>query len=248
MHVQIRASLIHRPVFGILFFGVVCTTACQRSTRSTDLRLSGTLEMTEIYLSPVVAGDVATVTVQEGDRVKKGQQIATLRRFDQARRDYERLRRVLPVGGSTEERIEHAKLDWDDQQLLSPIDGLVLLRVSEPGEAVTPGMPVVVIGNPQDIWMRVYVPEGDIGRVHVGQRAAIQVDAFAGRTFPGRVTFVSPQAEFTPKNIQTKEERVTQMFAVKITVDQTGDAATARDLQNVLKPGMPVDADLNLGS
>jgi HlyD family secretion protein len=97
---------------------------------------------------------------------------------------------------------------------------------------------VLILGNPQDVWLKVYVPERDIGRVKVGQAAAIRIDAYSDRTFDGRVTYISPKAEFTPKNVQTKEERATQMFAVKV-------AAVTPD--GSLKPGMPADCEILLG-
>jgi HlyD family secretion protein len=131
--------------------------------------------------------------------------------------------------------VEHAELDYQDQQLVAPIDGVILARVSEPGEGLSPGIPAVVIGNPKDVWIKVYFPEGEIGRVTLGQKASVAIDSYSGRSYAGRVTFISPKAEFTPKNVQTKEERVTQMFAVKVTVD---------DAAGVLKPGMPADCTL----
>jgi HlyD family secretion protein len=83
------------------------------------------------------------------------------------------------------------------------------------------------------MWLRAYVPETDVGRVRIGQAAAVSVDAFPGRTFAGSVTEIASQAEFTPKNVQTREERVKLVFGVKIEVDNPGGD---------LKPGMPADA------
>jgi membrane fusion protein YbhG len=86
-----------------------------------------------------------------------------------------------------------------------------------------------------DMWLRAYVPETDIGRVRVGQRARITVDAYPNRSFAGEVTEIASEAEFTPKNVQTKKERVNLVFRIKIAV---------RNTEGVLKPGMPADADL----
>ena len=81
-------------------------------------------------------------------------------------------------------------------------------------------------------WVRVYIPEHQIGRVRVGAAASIEVDTFPDRKFDGRVSYVASQAEFTPKNVQTQEERVKLVFAVNVTADNP---------DGVLKPGMPAD-------
>ncbi len=191
--------------------------------------------MTEVYLSPAVPGKLATLTVHEGDSVKSGQLLGTLDRFQQARRDLDRLQTLRASGEAARQQVENAELAYQDQQLVSPIDGVILIRVSEPGEGLSPGVPAVVIGNPKDIWIKLFISDAEIGKIVLGQKADITIDTFPDRRFAGRVTFISPKAEFTPKNIQTKEERITQMFAVKVTVDEP---------DGVLKPGMPADCDL----
>ena len=137
---------------------------------------------------------------------------------------------AVPSGGATFSMLSRA-----DFSAMSPIDGTILVRVSEPGEGLSPGVPAVVIGNPNDVWIKLYISDRDIGRVVLGQKTEISIDSFPDKRFSGRVTFISPKAEFTPKNIQTKEERITQMFAVKVTVDKP---------DGVLKPGIPADCDL----
>jgi multidrug resistance efflux pump len=221
----------------ILFFLILSLEAvgCRPHADRSHVDASGTLEMTEVYLSPNVPGKISTLGPREGDHVTAGQRVGTLDRYEQAQRDYDRAKKLISAGGSTRQQVEHAELALQDQQLISPIDGVILLRVSEPGEVIAPGTPALVIGNPKDVWIKVYIPEGDIGRVELGQRAEIHVDAFPDRAFAGKITFISPRAEFTPKNIQTKEERVTQMFAVKITLDAP---------EGLLKPGMPADCTL----
>jgi multidrug resistance efflux pump len=225
------------PLKAIVFLGVAMAGAAAPGCRpkpANTFQAAGTIEMTEIYLSPSVSGKVNTLTVHEGDRVRAGDQIATLNRFQEAKKDLDRAKRLLSGGGSTQEQVEKAELAWEDQQLVAPVDAVVLQRVSEPGEVVSPGVPVVVLGNPQDLWMKVFIPESEIGRLRLGQAATIRIDAFPQRAFEGRVTYISPKAEFTPKNIQTKEERVTQMFAVKISMARPDGS---------LKPGLPADAE-----
>jgi HlyD family secretion protein len=121
-------------------------------------------------------------------------------------------------------------------RLTTPFDGIVTVRHREPGEIVAPGAPVVTLMNPDDRWVRIYVPENRLGRVALGQRAAIVSDTFPDRRYEGEVAFVADEAEFTPKTVQTTEERVRLVYAVKVRI--TGDAALE------LKPGLPADVTL----
>lgn len=123
--------------------------------------------------------------------------------------------------------------------ITAPSDGVVLTRNIEPGEVVAVATPIYTLINVQDMWLRVFIPEKKLGYVRVGQRAQIMVDAFPHRTFAGRVTEISSQAEFTPGNVQTKEDRVKQVFGVKIQLDNRDGS---------LKPGMPADAEILLGT
>ncbi len=124
-----------------------------------------------------------------------------------------------------------------DCVILAPTTGTVTNRLVEPGEYVGPGSTVVVIANLESLDLKVYVPEMTVPRLQLGMRAAVTIDAFESRTFDGEVAYISPQAEFTPKNIQTQEERTKLVFAVKIRVENP-DA--------VLKAGIPADVVISL--
>jgi len=124
----------------------------------------------------------------------------------------------------------------DAMTIRAPFDGVVTVRHREPGEIVAAGSPVLTIMNPDDRWVRIYVPETRIGAVRVGQAATITTDTFPEKTYRGEVSVIATEAEFTPKTVQTTEERVKLVYAVKVRV--TGDPA--RDL----KPGMPADVGL----
>ncbi len=122
--------------------------------------------------------------------------------------------------------------------LYAPRSGIVVTRPANRGEAVVPGTPLLKIADLDQVTLTVYVPEGKIGLIRLGDEVAVSVDSFPGRTFSGRVTYISDRAEFTPKNVQTPEERVNMVFAVKITLPNPG---------HELKPGMPADADFGSG-
>ena len=124
----------------------------------------------------------------------------------------------------------------DNTIIRAPFAGIVTVRHREPGESVSPGLPVVTLMNPDDRWVRIYVREDQVGRVRMGQTASITSDSHPGKTFNGRVTFIASQAEFTPRNVQTAEERVKLVYAVKVAI--SGDSA------NQLKAGVPADVML----
>jgi HlyD family secretion protein len=120
----------------------------------------------------------------------------------------------------------------------APFPGVITVRQHHPGEIVQPGAPVLTLLDRTDRWVKVYVPETRIGSVHVGQAAHITTDTFPGRRYPGRVSYVSSEAEFTPKTVQTREERVKLVYAVKVRIE--GDPSYE------LKPGMPADVGLEV--
>jgi HlyD family secretion protein len=139
--------------------------------------------------------------------------------------------------------VQHAQATIDQVDALlgnsiirAPFAGVVTVRHREPGETVAPGAPVLTLTNTGDRWVRIYVREDQIGRVSLGQRAEIRSDSDPKRSHAGSVTFISTEAEFTPRNVQTTEERVKLVYAVKVAI--IGDRA------GTLKPGMPADVVL----
>jgi len=120
--------------------------------------------------------------------------------------------------------------------ITAPFDGVVTVKDREIGETVSPGAPVLTVTNLNDRWVRIYIPETRIGAVHLGEGARITADTYKGRAYGGAVSFIASEAEFTPKNVQTTDERVKLVYAVKvrITSDTTYD----------LKPGIPADVSL----
>jgi HlyD family secretion protein len=120
-------------------------------------------------------------------------------------------------------------------KVFSPLDATVLTKAAEEGEVVAAGKPLVLLGDLDHPWIKVYVTETEVGRVKLGAPARILVDGFPQQPFRGTVSWIADEAEFTPKNIQTKEERVNLVYAVKVTIDNA---------QRKLKAGMVADAEL----
>ena len=120
-------------------------------------------------------------------------------------------------------------------QVQSPVDGTIITRPVEAGQVVNAVSPLFVIIDLQNIYMKIYIPEQQVGKLRLGSEARIYVDAYRDKYFAGKVTRISDQAQFTPKNVETKEERVKLVFAVEVAVENP---------DGLLKPGMPGDVIL----
>jgi HlyD family secretion protein len=145
----------------------------------------------------------------------------------------------LTVRKADIERVK-AQISVTDTQLketeaLAPLDGVVLVKSAEVGEVLAPGSPVMTIGDLEHPWLRAYIGERDLGRVKIGSKAKVVTDAFPDKAYDGTVSFISSEAEFTPKQIQTKEGRVRLVYRIKISVE---------NLNRELKANMPADASI----
>ncbi len=223
---------------------------------------SGTIEVTEIEISTKIAGRVAEIPLREGMSVKRGDLLVKLG-YDElfaqrqsaranlinAEKNRKRVRDLYRTGSVAKQALDNAETAYNiaraayDQVsatimnavIVSPISGTVLDTNLEIGEMAFPGTPILTIANLTRPWIYVYVNERKLGFVRLKQKAYVSIDSFPGRKFPGRVVAISNRAEFTPKTIQTREERVKLVFAVKIAIENP---------EMILKPGMPADAEI----
>ncbi len=232
---------------------------------SSRIEGSGTMEVTEVDISSKLAGRITSITRDEGQAVRHGevlvriaydeldaQRLSVIANLNNAKKNLDRARELFKSGSiakkdydnvETMYRVAKAGYDQinaaiDNAVLSSPIDGVVLEKNLEIGEIAFPGTPVLTVADIKDTWIKIYVNEQQMGGVKLGQKALITVDSFPDKQFPGKVVSISNKAEFTPKTIQTKDERVKLMFAVKIAVDNP---------KMELKPGMPADALILMG-
>lgn len=209
-------------------------SAAQRTLEQAELDLSRTREL--------AASDI--VSRQALDAAQTARDVAQAR-YEQARQALE-----LAEAGARGEQIAGARAalaaaqsaaglvqaSLPDYFVRSPFAGLVTVRAREPGESVVPGGAVVSVMNPADRWVRIYVPENRLGAVRIGERATIAIDAFPKRAFSGEVSWIAEEAEFTPRNVQTRDERVKLVYAVKVRI--------TNDPELALKPGTPADVRL----
>jgi HlyD family secretion protein len=134
---------------------------------------------------------------------------------------------------TAEQALKQAQQQLSYTELRSPVAGVVLSTSAEAGEYRNPAAPVLTIGETGRPWLRAYINETDLGRVKLNQEVEVTTDSYPDRTYPGRIGFINSEAEFTPKAVQTFEERVKLMYRIKIDLDNPAGE---------LKPGMPADA------
>jgi HlyD family secretion protein len=229
---------------------------------TTDIRLSFRVsgKIKELLTDegrPVNAGDIlARLDTDELMKIKseaKASSKATQYSYERARDDYSRAENLFQAGSISAQKRDAAKTASDAAaanvealsaslelattrlgfaELASPIDGFVLVKSAEEGEVVQAGATVFTVANLRDIWLTAYINETDLGKVKLNQEAEVRTDTFLNKTYKGRVSFIAQEAEFTPKQIQTMEERVKLVYRIKIKVDNA-------NLE--LKPGMPAD-------
>lgn len=164
-------------------------------------------------------------------RLNEAEQTLNLLREGPRTEDIERAAAEL---AAREAAVATARKRLDDTVLRSPADGVISVRLAEQGEVLAPGQPVLRLARLARPWVRAYLNEPDLARVRLGQRAEIRVDGIP-TVFSGRLNFISPQAEFTPKTVETRALRVDLVYRVKIDVDNAGGE---------LKIGMPADVTL----
>jgi len=177
--------------------------------------------------------------------------------YERAQDDYVRSENLFQAGAISAQKRDTAKTSADSAkanvdalratldlavtrlgfaELTSPIDGFIFTKSAEAGEVVPAGATIFTVVDLKNIWLTAYVNETDLGKVKLNQEVDIKADTYPGKTYKGNISFISQEAEFTPKQIQTTEERVKLVYRIKVKVDNA-------NLE--LKPGMPADGYLS---
>jgi len=133
--------------------------------------------------------------------------------------------------------LEIAKRQLEYSEVFAPVSGVALVKSAEEGEYVSPGATVVTIADLDHPWLKAYVDETDLGRITLGQKVRVRTDTFPNKAYEGKIAFISSEAEFTPKQVQTQKERVKLVYRVKVDVENP---------KGELKPGMPADGEILL--
>jgi HlyD family secretion protein len=194
------------------------TLAALKALRENPLAIQSQVHLAEAQYQIAVAG--VAVALAELDELKAGPTM-------------EEIAAAEAQIAQAEAAVAALQTQVAKMTLQSPIDGIVTSRSTHSGEAALAGATLLTVANVDEVKLTVYIPEDELGRVYLGQGVEVQVDSFPGRVFTGTVSYISQQAEFTPKNVQTEEERVNMVFAVRVRLPNPDHA---------LKPGMPADA------
>ena len=236
------------------------------SENGSSIKGSGTIEVTEVEIASKIAGRVRELPVEEGESVSSGallvrlsydelsaRRLSALANLKNAEKNLSRIRMLHNSGSVSQKdfdnavtayRVAKANHDYiaetiQEAVIYSPITGTVLEKNLEIGELAFPGTPVLTLADLTKPWIKIYVREKKLGLVRLGQPVDITVDSYPEKIFRGKVVHIASRAEFTPRTIQTREERVKLVFAVKVMIDNSDGA---------LKPGMPADAAIRLES
>ncbi|MCB1304171.1 MAG: efflux RND transporter periplasmic adaptor subunit [Leptospiraceae bacterium] len=250
---------------------------------------SGTIEVDEIRIAPLLPARIQEMKVGEGDHVSTGQTLVLLSSdevraavsmtsagveaaaqnvqqaeasYRNASRDLQRAKELFQAGSIPAQKLDgartradvaraalqaaraqmkqvnaglsQARSRLDETTLLSPIDGVVLRKNFLVGEVVMPGSAVLTLANLNQAYLKIYVPEAELTNIQIGQKARISVDGL-DQPVPAHVSYIANEAEFTPKNVQTKDARTRLVFEVKLSVNNANGQ---------LKPGMPADGEI----
>lgn len=239
-------------------------------TANGTITLFGNVDIRDVSLGFRVAGRIAEVRYEEGDRVEKGSVVAVLDKqpfedevalytaqleaaevsLRKVEKPYLRRAQLTKIGAiSTEERddaeaakdeavadvktakarLQQSLTRLEDTIISAPNDGIILTRVREPGAVVSAGEPVCSLALDNPVWVRSYIDEPRLGLIHPGQKAIVLTDS--GGKYEGQIGFISPQAEFTPKNVETSQLRTDLVYRLRVIVNNP---------DNGLRQGMPV--------
>jgi multidrug resistance efflux pump len=217
---------------GLVLFAAFAWWGSQRwgaDQAPTALVASGTVEADEILIGSEVAGRLVELPAAEGQAVRATDVLA---RLDSSLVELQ----ITQADPALRRQLE---LQADKYVLRSPVSGVITKLPSRLGEVVAPGQTVVAVADTSHLKLTLYVLEKDVGQVRVGQHVDVTADPFPGLAFSGTVMSVNNKAEYTPRNIQTRQDRLNLVFGINVRVVNPGGA---------LKPGMPVDATFALAS
>lgn len=229
---------------------------------NSKITASGTVEVKEADIASRTGGRLISTAVKEGSMVKAGDPLFSLdgrslesakqaaqSAYRTARRNFERTSEL--VGSGSVSQAEHERMEMqyyaakaayeqasvmlEEANLTAPWDGVITGIHAEVGELVSPNTPVMTLADLREAKVTIYVPLVDMEKLKTGMEAQVKLDAFNDKVFIGTITNIADKAEFTPKNVQTKDERVKQVFAVEISVPNA---------EMILKPGIPADVTI----
>lgn len=226
---------------------------CEIESEQLIARYRNALETTQAYNAAIAQAQANLIKANASYEKTKGdyeryisllrEELVSKSEFDKVKMQYESAQAEVEAASkaiaqaqasyrAAQQRLKEAQADLNETKIYSPKSGVILSRPVEVGEIINPGSVLYVVVDLNRLYVKVYVPEPDIGKIKLGLPARIYIDAYHDRYFNGKITKIYEQAEFTPKNVETKEERVKLVFGVEVSVENP---------EGLLKPGMPAD-------
>ena len=229
---------------GVIAAGIIIYVLAKRG----EFLYAGTVEATEVDLSSRLSAVIGNVNFNEGDDVKAGELLVKLNvedldvAYQQAQRDYNRVKELLDAGSTNQENYDRIRFKFEDiavkeswATIKSPMDATVILKYHEPGEMVSPGTKLLTIADLSKVWAYVYVAQPVLSKISVGMSADGFIPEAGMKKLTGKIVHIKEEAEFTPRNVQTRKERTRLVYGVKIEFEN-------RD--RFLKPGMTIEVKL----
>jgi HlyD family secretion protein len=216
--------------------------------QATHFLYAGTLEADEVDVSPNVVSQIQSYQVKEGDLVKAGQVLVKLDCQEvrinaaQVQTDFDRAEKLFKAGSMPKADYDRLKYRHDEALLqqswcdiAAPSNGTVLSIPHRVGEWARPGMDLLTMADLSSVYAFIYVPKTELARLKPGLEVEGSLPELKGRVFKGRVAYIRPEAEFTPKNVQTREQRDRLVFGVKVAFANP---------EGILNPGLPIEVKL----
>ncbi len=231
-------------------------------SKAGGIMASGTVEVREVDIASRISSRVITLNVDEGASVTKGQVLATLddsivaaqkdaaaAMYSNAQDIYNRSKNLFGSSSISQQQFDLARANFisaasqlkqaevmmQEATVTAPWDGVILKKYVEIGELASPNAPLFTLGDIGTAKVTIYVPLKEMELVKYGDSAKVSIDALDKKIFNGKITFISSDAEFTPKNVQTKDERIKEVFRLEVTVPNP---------DHILKPGIPADVEI----
>ena len=227
---------------------VIAAAIILKTRAGKDFYYAGTVEATEVDIPARVSSVIAAFPAREGAAVKKAETLVVLACEDikidaeNAESEYRRSLTLKANGSIGQESFEKSKYRRDNAALKagwcnisSPINGTVLDTYYEPGEMVAPGARLLTVADLGEMWAYIYLPQPMIAKITLNMPVKALMPEVPGKTIEGKITHINDEADFTPKNVQTRKERTRLVYGVKITF---------KNAENILKPGMTIEAEL----
>ncbi len=239
-----RKKLI--PIIGaaVVIIGIIVYLLVKRG----EFLYAGTVEATEVDISSRLSAVIGSVNFNEGDDIKKDDLLVKLSiedidvQYQQALKDFKRMKELLAAGSGSQENYDRMRFKLEDMQVMedwanikSPLDGTVILKYHEPGEMVSPGTKLFTLADLSKVWAYVYVEQPVLSKLSIGMQVEGFIPEAAMKKFSGKIAHIKEEAEFTPRNVQTRKERTRLVYGVKVEFENK---------ERFLKPGMTIEVKL----